>query len=66
MDRFVVCDRCGETVDSEKDGCVEYGKEVLGLIMTLHMCLGCLEELIEESRFNDVKEIYKYENDKCF
>ncbi|MGO1044473.1 hypothetical protein ACTPEO_17200 [Clostridioides difficile] len=48
MDRFVVCDSCGETVDSEKDGCVEYDKEVLGVVKTLHMCLDCLEELMQE------------------
>ncbi|HFL3558415.1 TPA: hypothetical protein ACG3PI_003457 [Clostridioides difficile] len=48
MDKFVVCNRCERAVDAEGDGCVKYEKEVLGITVTLHMCLDCLEELMFE------------------
>ncbi|EOY7425803.1 TPA: hypothetical protein KOY34_003633 [Clostridioides difficile] len=51
MDEFVECNRCGRIINTEEDGCVKYEKENLGIIVTLNMCLDCLEELLEDAKF---------------
>ncbi|HBF8686617.1 hypothetical protein JY817_18630 [Clostridioides difficile] len=55
MDEFVECNRCGRIINTEEDGCVKYEKEVLGTVVTVGICLECLDELLEETKVLNIE-----------
>lgn len=46
MDKIITCDNCEKAIDKEA-GYVIYIKKIMGIEVTINVCLSCLQELID-------------------